>query len=81
MQLRQTEYNTGKDLEPAGARQAFDLCERMRGRPKRCQLSGGGISMGRYDFDRVIERKGTGCLKWDSGLKRKGLFSKLFAKH
>lgn len=28
--------------------------------------------MGRYDFDRVIERKGTGCLKWDSGLKRKG---------
>ena len=28
--------------------------------------------MSKYDFDRIYDRKGTSCLKWDFGLKRKG---------
>lgn len=28
--------------------------------------------MGKYDFDRIIDRKGTSCLKYDFGMKRKG---------
>lgn len=28
--------------------------------------------MGKYNFDRIIDRKGTSCLKYDFGMKRKG---------
>ena len=28
--------------------------------------------MGKYDFDRIIDRKNTSCLKYDFGMKRKG---------
>ena len=28
--------------------------------------------MGKYDFDEVIDRHGTDCLKYDFGMKRKG---------
>ncbi len=28
--------------------------------------------MGQYDFDSVVERRGTDCLKYDLGQKRKG---------
>ena len=28
--------------------------------------------MGKYDFDKLYDRKGTSCIKWDFGLKRKG---------
>ena len=28
--------------------------------------------MGKYNFDEVIDRHGTDCLKYDFGMKRKG---------
>ena len=28
--------------------------------------------MGKYDFDRIIDRKNTDCIKWDFGMQRKG---------
>ena len=28
--------------------------------------------MSKYDFDKIYDRKGTSCLKWDFGMKRKG---------
>ena len=28
--------------------------------------------MGKYNFDKVIDRHGTDCLKYDFGMKRKG---------
>ena len=28
--------------------------------------------MGKYDFDKIIDRRNTSCLKYDFGMKRKG---------
>lgn len=30
------------------------------------------VDMGRYDFDKLHDRRGTSCIKWDSGMERKG---------
>ncbi len=30
------------------------------------------LAMGKYDFDRFIDRRNTDCIKWDFGMQRKG---------
>ena len=30
------------------------------------------VAMGKYDFDKIIDRRNTDCIKWDFGMQRKG---------
>ena len=30
------------------------------------------INMGKYNFDAIVDRRGTSCLKYDFAMKRKG---------